>query len=295
MIEWMNATRISRFIVFCNFLHQTNSLAAEVTYLQRTVHSLEVCCQLQMSEQRYSSLVLAEEELVVGTSRIIMFSNSLHQVISCALIHNWSITNFQYCVRKKNNNIILVVLPVCQPRCSRSTHGVVGQLTLVLSLQLCGILHLSRHHQVAGCSARDQWLWPGGGGWGVGGERRRGDRGKGETVLRDKSLLPHYYIVRRKTTPVILVYDTYQTIFAHNIIWGSPTCQINHLMCWLLVGRRSSEESVVGGEERMHCMALWRVYIGNARGYRCAGSWVVFPENVKAHTLPILLSSLDNT
>ena len=71
----------------------------------------------------------------------------------------------------------------------------------------------------------------------MGGERRRGDRGKGETVLRDKSLLPHYYIVRRKTTPVILVYDTYQTIFAHNIIWGSPTCQINHLMCCLLVGR----------------------------------------------------------
>jgi len=55
-----------------------------------------------------------------------------------------------------------------------------------------------------------------------------------EEVLRDKSHLPHcyrLYIVRRKTIPVILVYDTYQTIFAHNIVWGSPTCQINHLMC----------------------------------------------------------------
>ena len=95
-----------------------------------------------------------------------------------------------------------------------------------------------------------------------------------EEVLRDKSHLPHCYrsyTVRRKTIPVILVYDTYQTIFAHNIVWGFPTCQINRLMCCLLVGRWSSEESVVRGE-KMQCVALCRMYIWNARGYRCAGS-----------------------
>ena len=42
--------------------------------------------------------------------------------------------------------------------------------------------------------------------WGGG-----GDRGKGGTVFRDKSHLLHYYrwyIVRRKTIPIILVYNT---------------------------------------------------------------------------------------
>ena len=53
---------------------------------------------------------------------------------------------------------------------------------------------------------------------------RRSDRGKGE-VLRDKSHLPHCYrsyILRRKTIPVILVYDTYQTIFHTTLSGASP-------------------------------------------------------------------------
>ena len=45
MIEWMNATRISRVMVFCNFLHQAITCLLTCCWkndLQRNFHSLEV-------------------------------------------------------------------------------------------------------------------------------------------------------------------------------------------------------------------------------------------------------------